>query len=31
MVKNLNGHLSSLITREDISSLQVPDATFKET
>ena len=30
MAENLNGYLSSVFTREDISSLPVPDAKFQE-
>ena len=30
MAEDLNGYFSSLFTREDISSLPVPDATFQE-
>ena len=30
MVKNLNGYFSLVFTREDISSLQDPDAKFQE-
>ena len=31
MTEDLNGHISSVFTREDISSLPVPDAKFQET
>ena len=30
MVEDLNGYFSSMFTREDISSLPVPDAKFQE-
>ena len=30
MAEDLNGYISSVFTREDISSLPVPDATFQE-
>ena len=30
MAEDLNGYFSSVLTREDISSLQVPDAKFQE-
>ena len=30
MAENLNGYFSSVFTREDISTLPVPDATFQE-
>ena len=30
MMEDLNGYFSSVITREDISSLQVPNAQFQE-
>ena len=30
MAEDLNGYFSSVFTREDISSLPVPDATFQE-
>ena len=30
MAENLNGYLSSMFTRDDISSLPVPDAKFHE-
>ena len=30
MVEDLNGYLSSMFTRKDISSLPVPDAKFQE-
>ena len=30
MAENLNGYLSSVFTREDISLLPVPDAKFQE-
>ena len=30
MMENLNGYFSSVFTREDISSLPVPDAKFQE-
>ena len=30
MAKNLNGYFSSVFTREHVSSLPVPDATFQE-
>ena len=30
MAEDLNGYFSSVFTREDISSLQVPDAKFQE-
>ena len=30
MAENLNGYSSSVFTREDISSLPVPDAKFQE-
>ena len=31
MAEDLNGYFSSVFTREDISSLPVPDAKFQET
>ena len=30
MVEDVNGYFSSVSTREDVSSLQVPDAKFQE-
>ena len=30
MAENLNGYFSSVFTREDISSLSIPDAKFQE-
>ena len=30
MAEDLNGYFSSMFTKENISALQVPDATFQE-